>query len=329
MHKTYKVTVPRAGEGVHSVKINRILKPTGSAVKEDESIIEIETNKATMEIPSPVDGVVGDVFCSENDSLKVGEVLLHVNYVNKEVSVNDALPEKREQTSDVHDLAIENKKNIIRLPDEQIALCNQMKLSQSRIVTANIESQIPWDSIDKIKKFHGLSDARPRPSSLEIIIWAVSQCMFEYEKFRGRFLDDTSLEISPDSLIGIAFTNDNDTLKTPVLKVERSNSFFDIQSSIRGLSKPLSAVETLYHSLTISDMSSLNVRRAHPIVIYPAIATLFIGTPYHQSSNRDYRARVANVALAFDHRAINGAYAAKFLNRLNRKIQNMANDLDL
>lgn len=94
MHKTYKVTVPRAGEGVHSVKINRILKPTGSAVKEDESIIEIETNKATMEIPSPVDGVVGDVFCSENDSLKVGEVLLHVNYVNKEVSVNDALPEK-------------------------------------------------------------------------------------------------------------------------------------------------------------------------------------------------------------------------------------------
>ncbi|MCB9990723.1 MAG: 2-oxo acid dehydrogenase subunit E2 [Rhodospirillales bacterium] len=324
MSRTVEVIAPRAGEGIQHVKINRILKEKGAVVKEDECVVEIETAKATLEISSPVDGVIGDIFCAENDTVAVGDVLVHVDCGEQKIANNNRFGQKRKKDSYSQKTTPENDNRKTHLPSEQVTLINQMRLSQSKIVSASIETQIQWDFISQIKKSYDENALGYRPSSLDIIIWSVSQCMTEFEKFRGKIVDDRFLEISDPCLIGIAHAQEDDSLKVPVLSVKCGSDFSEVQSGIRSLLGETDSCLPAYHSLSVSDMSSLNVHRGQPVVIYPAVATLFVGTPYYGLDHQKKYVRLSNVVLAFDHQAINGAYAAKFLKKLNTNIRTLA-----
>jgi pyruvate/2-oxoglutarate dehydrogenase complex dihydrolipoamide acyltransferase (E2) component len=54
------VTVPSVGESITEVFVGAWLKQPGDAVKRDEPLVEIETDKATVEVPAPVDGVLAE-----------------------------------------------------------------------------------------------------------------------------------------------------------------------------------------------------------------------------------------------------------------------------
>ena len=53
----------------------RWLKTPGEAVARDEPLIELETDKVTVEVPSPVDGVLREVFKQDDDEVAPGDVL--------------------------------------------------------------------------------------------------------------------------------------------------------------------------------------------------------------------------------------------------------------
>ncbi|MEZ6197038.1 MAG: dihydrolipoyl dehydrogenase [Planctomycetota bacterium] len=70
-----ELKIPEAGESITEVFVARWHKQPGEAVKKDETIVEIETDKASMELPSPVDGVLGPLLKNEGDAAQVGDVI--------------------------------------------------------------------------------------------------------------------------------------------------------------------------------------------------------------------------------------------------------------
>src|SRR5689334_2126983 len=71
--------VPELGENVAGGDVTRVLVNVGDAIKPDQPILELETDKATIEVPSSVAGVVKDVKVKKGDKVKVGAVVLTVD----------------------------------------------------------------------------------------------------------------------------------------------------------------------------------------------------------------------------------------------------------
>lgn len=70
--------LPDLGEGIHEGEIAAVLVSEGSEVSEGQPILEIETDKATVEIPSPFTGTVTELRARQGDVVKVGSVLMVV-----------------------------------------------------------------------------------------------------------------------------------------------------------------------------------------------------------------------------------------------------------
>ncbi|MCB8840601.1 2-oxoglutarate dehydrogenase complex dihydrolipoyllysine-residue succinyltransferase [Aurantimonas sp. VKM B-3413] len=72
------VNVPAAGESVTEATVGQVFKKVGDSVAVDESLLELETDKAAQEIPSPVAGVIREMAVSQGDEVKVGALLLKI-----------------------------------------------------------------------------------------------------------------------------------------------------------------------------------------------------------------------------------------------------------
>ncbi len=74
MSRAFKL--PDLGEGIHEGEILSIIVSAGDRVQEGDPIIEIETDKAAVEIPSPYTGVVEDILVKPGDVVNVGDILV-------------------------------------------------------------------------------------------------------------------------------------------------------------------------------------------------------------------------------------------------------------
>ena len=70
-----ELKVPSVGESITEVQIGQWLKPEGQFARAQESLVEIETDKATMELPAPASGVVTKVLKQQGERATVGEVI--------------------------------------------------------------------------------------------------------------------------------------------------------------------------------------------------------------------------------------------------------------
>jgi len=73
---TYEFRLPDIGEGIHEGEIVRWLIQAGDTVREDQSIVEIMTDKVTAEIPSPVSGIAKELRGKEGEVITVGSVIV-------------------------------------------------------------------------------------------------------------------------------------------------------------------------------------------------------------------------------------------------------------
>lgn len=81
--------VPDLGENIESADVINVLVKVGDSIAKDQGVIEIETDKATVEVPSSVAGKIIEVNVKTGDKVKVGDVLIKV-----ESSTSDATPKK-------------------------------------------------------------------------------------------------------------------------------------------------------------------------------------------------------------------------------------------
>jgi 2-oxoglutarate dehydrogenase E2 component (dihydrolipoamide succinyltransferase) len=72
---TIEIKVPALGESVSEASIAKLHKKVGDAVKADELILELETDKVTLEVNAPANGVISDLKVKEGDNVKVGDLV--------------------------------------------------------------------------------------------------------------------------------------------------------------------------------------------------------------------------------------------------------------
>src|SRR5579862_1074390 len=70
-----EIRVPTLGESVTEATVARWLKQPGEAVARDEPVVELETDKVTLEVPAPEAGVIGEIRAAEGSNVPVGAVL--------------------------------------------------------------------------------------------------------------------------------------------------------------------------------------------------------------------------------------------------------------
>jgi pyruvate dehydrogenase E2 component (dihydrolipoamide acetyltransferase) len=75
--------LPELGENIEGGDVLRVMVAVGDAIKKDQPILELETDKATIEVPSSLDGVVKEVRVKAGEKVKVGQTILAVDQAQK------------------------------------------------------------------------------------------------------------------------------------------------------------------------------------------------------------------------------------------------------
>ena len=97
-----KITVPTLGESVSEATVSKWLKSQGDKVSADEPLVELETDKVNVEVPSPTNGVLGNIAVKEGETVNVGSLLGTVESsssieANDVKEVNNYNPPKKEK----------------------------------------------------------------------------------------------------------------------------------------------------------------------------------------------------------------------------------------
>ena len=90
-----KILVPALGESITEATVAKWLKNAGDKVSADEPIVELETDKVNLEVPSPINGYLENVSSKEGDTVEVGSVLGVIS--NSETNITE---EKKENFQD-------------------------------------------------------------------------------------------------------------------------------------------------------------------------------------------------------------------------------------
>ena len=72
---TIDLLVPALGESVVEATVAKWMKSSGDSVNADEPIVELETEKVTLEVPSPVSGILHEIVANEGANVEVGALL--------------------------------------------------------------------------------------------------------------------------------------------------------------------------------------------------------------------------------------------------------------
>ena len=79
-----KILLPELGEGITNVEIRDVLVKEGDSIKRDQIVLILETDKASMEIPSEHDGIVSRVYVKNGDNISPNDHIMDIQSDNPE-----------------------------------------------------------------------------------------------------------------------------------------------------------------------------------------------------------------------------------------------------
>ncbi len=92
------------GEGIHEAEIVDVLVSEGDRVEEEQSILVIETDKVSTEVPSPFAGIVKEIKVAKGDTVKVGKVLMVFEVEAEEGEEEEAEPKREEARKETEEV---------------------------------------------------------------------------------------------------------------------------------------------------------------------------------------------------------------------------------
>ena len=108
---TEKILVPVLGESITEATISKWLKSKGESIDADEPIVELETDKVNIEVPSPIDGTLAKINFKNGDVVEVGAIL-------GEISAGSVNP-KEEKVKNKEDLQKKESDNVVSFEKEK------------------------------------------------------------------------------------------------------------------------------------------------------------------------------------------------------------------
>ena len=125
-----KITVPTLGESVTEATVSKWLKSQAEEVSADEPLVELETDKVNVEVPSPSSGVLGSIVVKEGETVNVGALL---------GTVNGSLVKSINPVKEVNDYSPPNKKNETKEPK----IFEEEKVFKSKKKVKKIKQEAP------------------------------------------------------------------------------------------------------------------------------------------------------------------------------------------
>ena len=130
-----KILVPVLGESITEATVSKWLKNEGDRVEVDEPVVELETDKVNLEVPSPISGVLSEINSKDGTVVEVGALLGSVSEDVSAVSIKKQVIKKIKKTlpeNKIVSLEVSKKKepNIFDekpLVDEPLILTNEEK----------------------------------------------------------------------------------------------------------------------------------------------------------------------------------------------------------
>jgi len=344
--------LPDLGEGLTEGEVARWLVTEGQEIAEDDPLVEIQTDKATIEIPSPYAGTVLKILVAEGEVAPVGTVLVFVG--GPDETVPDTVPpsagaraatptapvpagagSKVQATPLVRRVAGELGVDLGaltgtgpggRITEEDVRAAADGAPAEGRreplrgvrrLIAehmARAHREVPPVTWVEECDF----GAVPRSELLASIVKACAESLAEFPELNAR-LDGDDIVFLERCDIGVAVQTEQGLL-VPVVRDCREKSVAEIHAEIERLAEAaregtIAADEVRGSTFTVSSAGKLAGLFQTPIVNYPEVAILSVGRISPRAVVRDGDVAIAEmgtIAITFDHRVVDGARAAAF-----------------
>jgi len=349
----HKFRMPDIGEGLTEATIVQWFVAVGDEVVVDQILVEIETAKTVVEIPSPFEGTVTSIHASEGETIEVGAVLFVIDGDTTDdptkVSASArAMPVVRKLAQELG-IDLENitgsgpqgavtrpdvldAHSHVEDPDQGIDL---VPLSRTRRTIADHMSK-SWATIPHVtvqaefraeKLLAGRTPTGESSLSLEVLLGrAIIPLLGEYPEFNAAYVDGSVL-YRPHVHLGFAVDTEAG-LTVVVVRNADDLDVSDLASEFVRLAaasrdRTLGVEEMTGQTFTISNIGALGGGRGTPIIPLRTSAIISLGRADRKPVIEDDRVAVGLVApldLSYDHRLIDGALGQRFLSALLRTL---------
>ena len=157
---TDKIVVPVLGESITEATVAKWLKNKGDSVEADEPVVELETDKVNLEVPSPSDGVLSEINAQNGSTVEVGAVLGSIIGGSSKKDESEDKP-KEEETTNNEDNVISLKKEVEIKEVETKLFDKEEEISEPKENTKKEEPLILTEEVsskkEKSKKTDDLS----------------------------------------------------------------------------------------------------------------------------------------------------------------------------
>ena len=136
-----KIIVPALGESITEATVSRWRKNQGQQVKEDEPIVELETDKVNVEVPSPAAGVISKINFKTGDTVEVGALLGIISLQgNKAIYKEKVVPITKSKKNNKKQDGIKKEKKL-SIFDEKKSDSNEEEIDQPLVVNQQLEEE--------------------------------------------------------------------------------------------------------------------------------------------------------------------------------------------
>jgi pyruvate dehydrogenase E2 component (dihydrolipoyllysine-residue acetyltransferase) len=328
----YEFKLPDLGEGLTEGEIARWLVSEGQEIAEDDPLVEIQTDKTTVEIPSPAAGTVTQILVAEGKVVPVGTVLVVIGGDGAQPAELKPEPKGRatplvrriaqELGVDLESLTGSGPQGRITEDDVRAAarpregrrepLRGVRRLIAEHMSRAHRE--VPAVTWVEECDFSALDLKLLVPSVLK----ACAESLQEFPELNARLEGDEIVYLDRYDL-GIAVQTDQG-LVVPVVRGCDSRSIDELRADVDRLAEEaragsLEPADLRGSTFTVTSAGKLGGLFQTPIVNHPDVAILSIGRIAPRAVVREgelVAAEVGYVSVTFDHRVVDGARAAEF-----------------
>ena len=348
----YEFKLPDLGEGLTEGEIARWLVSVGDDIAEDQPLVEIQTDKTTVEIPSPAAGEVAQILVEEGAVVPVGTVLVVIGTDGAVPEQPPPAPSRGQAPGRVPSGKVRATPLVRRLAQELGVALESLQGTgpQGRVTEQDVRGATtsggqapgpgsdgrrePLRGVRRLIAEHMARAHREVPpvtwveecdfSNVDLkllvptVLKACAEALQEFPELNARLEGDQIVYLDRYDL-GVAVQTD-DGLVVPVVRDCDTRSLEELGAEAARLAEAaragsLKPEELRGSTFTVTSAGKLAGLFQTPIVNYPEVAILSVGRVAERPVVRDGQLEVAPlgyIALTFDHRVVDGARAAEF-----------------
>jgi pyruvate dehydrogenase E2 component (dihydrolipoamide acetyltransferase) len=355
----YEFKLPDLGEGLTEGEIARWLVSVGQEIAEDDPLVEVQTDKTTVEIPSPAAGKVAQILVEEGQIVPVGTVLVVIGEDGATPTVAEeqprAEPAPQQEAAAPEDAKVRATPLVRKIARELgVDLASitgtgpQRRITEEDVRTAAAPAgegrREPLRGVRRLIAEHMTRAHREVPAvtwveecdfggiDLKLIVpltlKAVAEALKEFPELNARLEGDEIVYLDRYDL-GFAVQTEQG-LVVPVVRDVDSRSLDEVDAEVRRLADAartgqLKPDELRDSTFSVTSAGKLAGLFQTPIVNHPEVGILSLGRIANRPVVRDGEVvvrPVGYVALTFDHRVVDGARAAAFGLAVIQRLQN-------